>query len=139
LRPVVTELETRPNVHFLGEKSSRELARYPQHFDVGIMPYTVDGYTKYISPLKLHEYLAAGKPVVGSSIRTLRDFAHIIGLADGVEEWSRALEKALQPDENLASAREARQTVARAYDWATLTDRVSDVLERCLEGSPGDQ
>jgi len=133
LAPILARLNSRPNVHFLGAKSTRELATYPQHFDVCIMPYNVDGYTKYIFPLKLHEYLASGSPAVGSPIRTLHDFKHVIALADGVDDWSRALERALRPDENTTEARAARQAVARDHDWETLVDRVADTIETTLE------
>ena len=133
LTTILAALETRPNVHFLGAKSTQELARYPQHFDVCIMPYNVDGYTKYIFPLKLHEYLASGSPAVGSSIRTLLDFERVITLADGVEEWTRALENALGPGENTAEARDTRQSIARDYDWEILAGRVADCIETTLQ------
>lgn len=45
------------------------------------MPYRVNDYTKYIYPMKLHEYLAGGRPTVGSRIRSLEDFAGIVDLA----------------------------------------------------------
>src|SRR5579885_2000147 len=49
-----------PNVHFLGEKPTARLGAYAQHLDACLMPYRLDDYTKYIYPLKLHEYLASG-------------------------------------------------------------------------------
>jgi len=138
LAPILAALESRPNVFLLGTKSTRELAMYPQHFDVCIMPYKIDGYTKYISPLKLHEYLASGRPAVGSPIRTLRDFAHVVTLVDGAEDWSRALERALGQDENSVSARESRQAVAREYDWKFLVDQVAEQIELTLARTSGD-
>ena len=63
----------------------------------------------------------------------------MVTLAEGVEEWSRAIDKALEPDENTPSARLARQAVARVYDWAILTDRVAELIERTLERVSGDQ
>jgi len=76
----VRVLSGRPNVKFLGAKTMTEMPHYPQQFDVCIMPYTNDGYTKFIYPLKLHEYLAAGRPTVGTPIRSLVDFASVIAL-----------------------------------------------------------
>lgn len=137
LASILAALEGRPNVYFLGAKSTRELAMYPQHFDVCIMPYKIDGYTKYISPLKLNEYLASGRPTVGSPIRTLLDFAHVVTLVDGVDDWSQALERALGQDENAISVREARQAVAREFDWKVLVDRVAEQIELTLERTSG--
>ena len=48
--PVIPELTRHPNVYLLGGKSLPDLAAYPQHFDVCIMPYRVDGYTNQIYP-----------------------------------------------------------------------------------------
>lgn len=132
LTPILEALDKRPNVHFLGTKSTRELASYPQHFDTCIMPYNVDGYTQYIFPLKLHEYLAAGRPTVGAPIRTLRDFQGVIELADGLDDWSAALRRSLEPESTTAEAVAARQAVAREYDWAALADRVGEILDQTL-------
>lgn len=56
------QLSQQPNVYFLGNKQVTELPGYVQNMDVCTMCYKVDDYTKYIYPLKLHEYLAAGGP-----------------------------------------------------------------------------
>ena len=83
-----------PNVHWLGPKDRNELPAYMQHLDVCMMCYAVNEYTRYIYPLKLHEYLAGGRPVVASPIRTLQDFSHVIELARTPDEWSEALRRA---------------------------------------------
>jgi hypothetical protein len=68
LNGIVGGLSSYPNLHFLGPKTARELARYPQHFDCGIMPYRESDYTNCIYPMKLHAYLASGRPAVGTPI-----------------------------------------------------------------------
>lgn len=117
-----------PNAHFLGEKPVWELAASPQHFDVCIMPYRLDDYTKYIYPLKLHEYLAAGRPVVGARIRSLEDFADWIRLPTTREEWSAALADALRPEASSPELRTARQSVSRQYDWWILVEKIARIL-----------
>lgn len=77
-------LRERPNVHFLGRKSSWELSAYAQHFDVCMMPYALTPYTDCIYPLKLNEYLASGRPTVGSPIRALEDYRQVVTLAGSV-------------------------------------------------------
>jgi len=59
----VASLARQPNVHFLGGKRIGELPGYTQHLDVCAMYYALNDYTKFIYPLKLHEYLATGRPV----------------------------------------------------------------------------
>lgn len=128
LQPLIHDLDSRPNVFFLGPKSSQELARYPQHFDVSIMPYVNDGYTKYIFPLKLHEYLAAGQPTIGTGIRSLADYEAVVRIADGEEDWSSAIEEALSEPETSQDRIAERQSVARTCDWNVLTDRIEALL-----------
>ena len=117
-----------PNVHFLGEKRVKEVAAYPQHFDACIMPYLVDNYTHNIFPLKLHEYLASGKPVIGSPIRSLLDYDGLIGLASSLDEWSELLTAALAPAALASGAVAARQEAARRADWSDRTFEIARII-----------
>jgi glycosyltransferase involved in cell wall biosynthesis len=96
--------------------------------DVCMLCYEVNEYTKFTYPLKLHEYLASGRPVVGSPIRSLQDFGHIIQLARTAEEWSAALNDMLAPPMHSSAQVEARRRVARQYDWNTLVARIARTL-----------
>ncbi len=121
-----------PNVYFLGLKSVQQLAAYPQHFDVCIMPYRDNDYTKYIYPLKLHEYLASGRPSVGSPLPSLQEFTEVVSLASTAEEWSAAITSALCLDANTPEKDAARQAVARQHDWETLVLRVATAMVQRL-------
>jgi len=132
LLPVIRELSSRHNIHFLGKKSVQELAAYPQHFDVCIMPYQADDYTKYIYPLKLHEYLASGRPTVGTRIHSLEDFTEVVSLAATLDEWSAAIAGALEPEANSVECRAARRAVARQHDWQSLVRRIAETIARRL-------
>ena len=125
-------MAARPNVHFLGPKSISQIGAYPQHFDVCVLPYAQNDYTRYINPLKLYEYLASGTPVVGVPIRSLEDFSDEVILASGREEWSRALEAALQGPMISSEARRSRQALARRYDWNLLVEGVARRLSEQL-------
>ena len=128
MRPFIEQLSKRRNVHFLGAKPTEILAGYPQHFDVSIMPYRLDGYTRYIYPLKLHEYLAAGPPVVGAQVPALEEFSDVIALPRNEQEWSVALSEALGPEANSGQRRAARQAVARQYDWDFIVYELAETL-----------
>ena len=124
-----TEQLTRlKNVKFLGGKTASELAAYPQHFDVCIMPYKNDDYTKYIYPLKLHEYLAGGKPVVGTPIPSLAPFRDAIRLPEASADWSEAIAESLRPQANTDEARAARQSLAQAQDWNVLVRNIARTM-----------
>jgi glycosyltransferase involved in cell wall biosynthesis len=126
----IAMLRVLPNVHFLGAKSTRELTAYPQHFDVCIMPYVLDGYTRYIYPVKLHEYLASGRPVVGTRIVSLAPFAGVVDLAENSSQWEECIARQLLPDANSRARRETRQSIARQHDWEVLAERIARTMIR---------
>jgi len=134
-----------PNVFWLGARPVGQLPSYMQHMDVAIMPYDNDGYTKYINPLKLYEYLATGLPTIGTPIPTLRAFDGPITLASGVDEWTAALHAAVAPTARTDQAIAARQQVAREHDWRVLAHRIAlkvamrvdaSVAERVIAAGP---
>jgi len=127
--PIIERLSQQSNVHFLGAKSVPELSAYPQHFDVCIMPYDQHSDSaKYIYPLKLHEYLASGSPVVGTRIRSLESFSHVVSLAETPEEWSAAIARELEATAASAERRAIRQATAKEHDWNTLVDRIARTM-----------
>lgn len=87
-----------PNVHYLGMKAYMELPMYFSNWDVAIMPFALNDSTRFISPTKTPEYLAAGLPVVSTPIRDIvrvygvNDFVQI---ADTEEAFEMAILKAL--------------------------------------------
>jgi glycosyltransferase involved in cell wall biosynthesis len=128
------ELFALPNVHYLGNRAVGQVPAYVGHMDVCLLCYALTDYTRYIFPLKLHEYLASGRPVVGSDIRTLRDFTSSVRIAKNLDEWCGAIEASLSPEERSAERIRARQSVARQYDWNTITEQIAKILCERLGG-----
>jgi len=125
---IINGLSSYANVHFLGAKTVHELAKYPQHFDCCIMPYAETSYTSCMYPMKLHEYLASGRPAVGAPIPALEEFSHVMELARTPEEWSTAIQHALSPAANTPDKRQERQAIARQHDWDALAFRVATII-----------
>jgi glycosyltransferase involved in cell wall biosynthesis len=73
LGPVVkiddADLPRAPNLHWLGSKRYQDLPAYLAHWDAGFMPFAINEATRFISPTKTPEFLAAGLPVVSTPIR----------------------------------------------------------------------
>jgi glycosyltransferase involved in cell wall biosynthesis len=115
------------NVHFLGRKHHGELPAYVNHMDVNTMCYRqqggwwVSGY-----PLKLHEYLAAGKPVVSADIEAVREFDSVVDIARTTDQWIDAIEKALS--QGGEGSPDSRQKVARRNSWDSRVDQLHDWL-----------
>jgi glycosyltransferase involved in cell wall biosynthesis len=115
------------NVHMLGVKPQKQLPMYLCRFDVCVSLYRGSQAALDISPMKLYEYLAAGKPIVSTPqpAQTL-DYSDVIYIAGTAEEWTEACRKA-------ATERDAwkvrqRMGYAKASSWEA---RVVDV-ERAL-------
>jgi len=123
----------RDNVHYLGPRTVGEIPAYTQHMDVCMLSYIVNNYTRYIFPLKLHEYLAAGRPVVGSDIRSLHEFRDVVEIASDTSEWESKLEALAAPEARSEERREARKSVAREYDWDRLVVGIAGTLCERLE------
>jgi UDP-galactopyranose mutase len=94
-------LPKRPNIHWLGGKSYRELPRYIAGWDVALLPFAQNDATRYISPTKTPEYLAAGKPVVSTPITdVVRPYGEmgLAHIAQTPAEFVAAVERALCED-----------------------------------------
>ena len=75
------ELPRRANIHWLGGRSYAELPAYLSGWDVALMPFAINAATRFISPTKTPEYLAAGVPVVSTPIRDVkRHYERVAGV-----------------------------------------------------------
>lgn len=118
-------LRQRGNVRMPGEQPYAELPRWLAEFDVCLIPFRVNELTLATNPVKVYEYLSAGKPVVASDLPELRQFGDLVERATGVEAFvdsvQRALDEAARPvAEGLAGRRMA---FAREQTWQHRADR----------------
>jgi glycosyltransferase involved in cell wall biosynthesis len=130
-----TELSRLSNVYFLGPKPLEALPAYQQHMDVSLLCYKVNSYTHCVYPLKLHQYLASGTPIIGSRIRSLEDFVSVIDIADTADEWNLCIKNVLSPGYVSEEKAEKRRGIAQQHDWKRLVEKIAYTL--CLRlGSP---
>lgn len=95
-------LPSHPNIHYLGGKSYQELPNYLAGWDVALLPFARNESTRFISPTKTPEYLAAGKPVVSTSIRdVVRPYGDekLVHIADTIPEFVAAIATALEQNQ----------------------------------------
>lgn len=89
------------NIHYLGGKDYKELPAYLAGWDLAMLPFARNDSTRFISPTKTPEYLAASKPVVSTSIRdVIRPYGQegLVRIADTVAEFVAAAEAAMKED-----------------------------------------
>ncbi len=127
-RPAWERLCSRSNVHFLGPRPYHAIPRYQAHMDVNTLCYRTDGdgWWTSLSPLKLHEYLAVGRPVVAASLEVLERLRHVVAVAEREDEWLAALGHAIH--EGGVGTPEERRQVAFGNDWKAIVDQLDSWL-----------
>jgi teichuronic acid biosynthesis glycosyltransferase TuaH len=113
------------NIVFTGAKPYCELPDIMRAFDVCIVPHVVTPFTESLNPIKLWEYLAAGKPIVSTNVAGFRDFPGLVHVAESYAVFLRNLESAVNEDSSLAVA---RQAVAQEHSWDKRIDQVIQIL-----------
>jgi UDP-galactopyranose mutase len=132
-------LPRRPNIHYLGPKDYKELPQYLAGWDVALLPFARNDATRFISPTKTPEYMAAGKPVVSTSIRdVVRPYGQqgLVRIADEVPAFVRACMAAMAEDPS------KRITQADAFlrhtSWDGTWTRIRLLLDEVLRGESAD-
>ena len=140
LGPVVKinpdDLPRRDNIHYLGSKSYKELPAYLSGWDIAMIPFAKNESTRFISPTKTPEYLAAGKPVISTSIVdvvTPYGDKNLVYIADNADEFIAAAEN------EMARTPQQRRQWLQAVDhflqdisWDATNQQMMDKINSCL-------
>lgn len=132
------DIPKRPNIHCLGGKSYSELPQYIAGWDVAILPFARNESTRFISPTKTPEYLAAGRPVVSTSIRdVVRPYqsAGLVRIADEPSDFVEACQRALSEVSEIR-ARRADAFLAR-MSWDATWDSMRRLVDRAVLSRSG--
>ena len=121
-----------PNVHFLGGKPVQDVPKYVAACQVCLMPYKLNEWTAHINPLKLYEYLAAGKSVVSTAISATEGFQQVIRVARDRDDFCRQVREALaEHDEGKVRQRMA---LAARNTWDARVETLSELVQATLRG-----
>ena len=116
------------NVFFLGNKSGGELPSYLDRFDVAINPQILSPVTIGNYPRKIDEYLAMGKPTVGTRTEAMSVFKDYTYLAENKEEYITCIESAIAEDNELL--RQERETFAKQHTWENNVLEISNAINK---------
>lgn len=130
-------LPRRPNIHWLGPKAYEALPAYLAGWEVGLMPFALNEATRFISPTKTPEFLAAGVPVVSTAVRdVLRPYgeAGLVAIAADAPAFVRGADRLMrgarapwlqQVDRHLAG-----------QDWGATWNAMHALMERARRARP---
>lgn len=140
LGPVVkideASLPKHSNIHYLGGKKYEELPAYISGWDIATIPFAMNESTKYISPTKTPEYLAAGKPVISTPIRDVVSpygENRLVHIVNNAEEFIKAGEKELKKKRKAAWLNKVDDFLAfNSWDrtWSQMVRNIEDTLEQ---------
>jgi UDP-galactopyranose mutase len=127
------DLPRRENIHYLGGKSYTELPSYLAGWDVALLPFARNESTRFISPTKTPEYLAAGCAVVSTSIRdVVRPYGDegLVHIADTPEEYVEAIEAAMSEDATGRLLKADAFLAQTSWDqtWGRMAELIEDVI-----------
>jgi glycosyltransferase involved in cell wall biosynthesis len=129
--PAFQRIAELSNVRWLGPKSYAQVPGYVAKFDVALIPYVSNAYTRSCFPLKLYEYLAAGKPVVASGLPELAKMEPDVILTNGGPSFVQAVQEALSRTTEADQAR--RRRLAARNSWETRTERLLALVQEELQ------
>jgi len=123
------------NIHMLGTKDYNPLPNYVKAFDVCMIPYNINDYTKNCFPIKFFEFLASGKPVVTTNLPALKEFEGSVKYASGKEDFTRAIEESLEHDPN--EMKQKRIEAAKQNSWESRISKIIGLIEKSIKGKHG--
>ena len=128
----VARLKQLPNVFHLGRQPQNTMPAYVSAFDVCLNPFKQSRVADSVNPLKVYEYLAAGKPVISTPMEALRreDAGDMVAFADGAAAFCEQIDRCLATD--TPAAADERREAAAAYSWDRLFTRLDAACEAAL-------
>jgi glycosyltransferase involved in cell wall biosynthesis len=134
---LMAKIEGHKNVFYLGAKAYNELASYLAFADVTIIPFVLNKLTHAVSPVKLFEYMAAGKPTVATPMQEITKYKTVF-FANSADEFGLQLSRAIEGrmDPQFQSALRAE---AEANTWRARAIQIRDAIYSKLPASRREQ
>jgi len=125
-----SDLPKQHNIHYLGMKSYEELPNYLKGFSIAMMPFALNDATKYISPTKTLEYMAAGKPIISTKITdVVRDYSDCVTFASSASEFTEAVNAILE-DNNKISREASYQEILKNTSWDATASQMKTLIKK---------
>ncbi|HEY0046137.1 MAG TPA: glycosyltransferase [Flavobacterium sp.] len=118
------------NIHYLGMRSYDVLPNYLKAFSIAMMPFALNDATKYISPTKTLEYMAAGKPIISTAIKdVVRDYKHCVTIVENSNEFGTAIQDLLENANDLSMDLAYGEILERT-SWDNTADKMKLLITK---------
>jgi len=123
------DLPREANIHYLGMKSYDVLPHYLKAFDIAMMPFALNDATKYISPTKTLEYMAARKPIISTKIvDVVRDYSRCVSLIETADEFAEAITFLVDKTDRLSMELEYYK-ILKKTSWDATADKITSIIK----------
>lgn len=123
------------NLHYLGARDYEELPQYLSGWDVCLLPFALNEATRFISPTKTLEYMAAEKPIVSTPVADVKSlYGHVVDIASTPEEFVEACDRALK--ESLPEHEARRHATSRLLaqtSWDNTVRSMDTLMAHALQ------
>jgi UDP-galactopyranose mutase len=123
------------NIHYLGQRTYAELPEFLAGWDVAMLPFAMNDATRYISPTKVLEYMAAEKPIVSTPVAdVIEPYGDIVHIGRRPQDFVLACERALDEATDARDSRTARmRKVVDATSWDATADTMRLLLDSAID------
>jgi glycosyltransferase involved in cell wall biosynthesis len=122
----ISALAARHNVRLLGKRAHKELPGYAQHWKASMLPFRDNAQIRACNPLKLREYMAAGRPIISTDFPALRPYRDLISVAAGPHSFAAAIAASTQETDRTGE----RQCRVRGETWEARAAEIERALEQ---------
>jgi UDP-galactopyranose mutase len=124
-------LPRRPNLHYFGQQAYDDLPRFIAGWDVCLQPFAINEATRFISPTKTLEYMAAQRPIVSTPITdVVEPYGHIVQIARDPSEFVEQCQRALRAgEEDFAARVELMRSTVASTSWDKTAEQMYELIE----------
>ncbi|MGZ5614732.1 MAG: FAD-dependent oxidoreductase [Methylobacter sp.] len=131
-----SELPRHPNLHYLGQQTYDQLPAFLAGWDVCILPFALNESTRFISPTKTLEYMAAEKPIVSTPITDVAEpYGDIVHIGHSADEFIAACDLALNQSKDQFNQRlSGMRKVLRSTSWDMTARAMAKEIVKIQQG-----
>jgi UDP-galactopyranose mutase len=123
-------LPRHPNIHYFGQQAYEDLPSFLAGWDVCLLPFALNAATRFISPTKTLEYMAAERPIVSTPITdVVEPYRGVVFIGGSAGEFIARIEQALSlKDEERSHLVERMRAVVRETSWERTAEQMNALV-----------
>lgn len=127
-----SDLPQQKNIHYLGGKDYSQLPSYLKAFDITMMPFALNESTKFISPTKTLEFMAAQKPIISTAIKDVAEvYPREVAVVQNSLEFTAAIRSYLSESVSARKLRHKLQAeVIKKTSWDNTVKEMLSVMKK---------